>query len=55
MGLSPERDYVIVTVTPTRPGKVRLTEVSLNYRTDRSHLYRRGTETIGMDVLVTAR
>jgi hypothetical protein len=50
-----ERDYVIITLTPTRPGKVRLAEVSLSYRTDRSQFYRRGTDTIGLDVLVSAR
>ena len=50
-----ERDYVIVTLTPTRPGQVHLTEVSLSYRTDRSHFYRRGTDTIGLDVSISAR
>ena len=50
-----ERDYVIVTLTPTRPGKVRLAEVSLSYRTDRSQFYRRGTDTISLDLSVFAR
>lgn len=50
-----ERDYLIVTLTPTRPGKVHLAEVTLSYRTDRSHFYRRGTDTIGLDVTVSAR
>ncbi len=50
-----ERDYVIVTLTPTRPGRVHLAEVSLSYRTDRSQFYRRGTDTIGLDVSVSAR
>ncbi len=50
-----KRDYVIVTLTPTRPGQVRLTEVSLSYRTDSSQFYRRGTDTIGLDVSVSAR
>jgi len=50
-----ERDYVIVTLTPTRPGEVHLTEVSLSYRTDGSHYFRRGTDTIDLDVRVSAR
>jgi hypothetical protein len=50
-----ERDYVIVTLTPSRAGVVHLTGVSLNYRTDGSHYFRRGTDTIDLDVRVSAR
>jgi hypothetical protein len=50
-----EGDYLIVTVVPTQPGEALLTEVSLRYRTDRSQFYRRGTDTIGLDVTVSAR
>lgn len=50
-----ERDYVIVTLTPTRPGQVHLAEVSLSYRTDGSQFYRRGTDKIDLDVSVSAR
>lgn len=50
-----ERDCAIVTLTPTRPGRVHLTEVSLSHQTDRSHLYRRGTDAVRLDVSVTAR
>lgn len=50
-----KRDYVIVTLTPTRPGQARLTGLTLTYRTDRSQFYRRGADTIGLDVTVSAR
>lgn len=49
------REYLIVTLTPTQAGETRLTGVSVSYRTDRSHFYRRGTDSIDLDVLIRAR
>lgn len=48
-------DYLIVTFTPTRPGKVRMVEVALDYRTGSNHFFRRGTDTIAVDVALSAR
>lgn len=50
-----DRDYVVVAVTPTRPGRVHLAGVTLSYRTDRSHFYRRGGDRIGLHANLAAR
>ena len=50
-----ERDYVVVTVTATKPGRVHLAGVSLSYRTDRSHSFRRGDDRIALNATLTAR
>ena len=46
------REYLIVTVTPTRPGTARITAADFSYRTGKSDWFRRGTERITMGVTV---
>ncbi|GAA1917787.1 hypothetical protein GCM10009815_10800 [Nocardioides marmoribigeumensis] len=47
-------DYLVLTVTPTRPGKVKVDRVDVTYALGADHLWRRGTERLGMDVTLTA-
>lgn len=47
--------HLVMSLTPTRPGKVTVDAVTLDYTLDRAHLWRRGEQTIGVDVTVTAR
>lgn len=47
-------EYVVVVVTPTRPGTTHLTRVDLNYSLDASHLFRRGTDTVRVDMKIHA-
>ena len=47
-------EYVVVLVTPTRPGTTHLTRVDLDYSLDASHLFRRGTDSIRMDLKIRA-
>lgn len=55
LGVDPDSDYLLATVTPTRPGVAHLTQVRLTYALDRSHLWQRGTQTVRVDRKVTAR
>ena len=48
-------DYLVLTVTPTKPGRVRVDRVDVSYALGADHLWRRGTERLGMDVTITAR
>lgn len=48
-------DYLLVMLTPTRPGKMHVTEVTLRYRTDQGHFYRRGSQDVGLDISMVAR
>jgi hypothetical protein len=49
------RDYLVVVLTPRRPGATQLTGVRLTYTMDRSHLWRRGTDTVAMSMTIHAR
>ena len=48
-------DYLVLTVTPTRPGRVTVDRVDVSYALGADHLWRRGTEPVGMDITITAR
>jgi hypothetical protein len=48
-------EYVILRVRPTRPGRVRVVGVALDYALGRDHLFQRGTDTVAMDITVLAR
>jgi hypothetical protein len=53
-----ERDsheMLVMTLTPSRPGSARVDEVTIDYALDRSHLWRRGEQTIAVDVTVRAK
>jgi hypothetical protein len=51
----PHGEYVVMTVRPTRPGRARVHRVDLDYALDRQRLYRRGTDTVGVDLTARAR
>jgi hypothetical protein len=44
-----------MTVRPTRPGKTRVDRVDLDYALDSQHLYRRGTDTVAVNLTARAR
>lgn len=52
---APDSDHVVVTLRPTRPGRSRLHQVDLDYSMGAGGFYRRGTESIDLDVTVRAR
>lgn len=47
--------HLVMSLTPQRPGKVVVDGVTLDYTLDRGHLWRRGEQTIGVDVTAGAR
>lgn len=49
-----EGDYVVLTVGPTEPGRVRVVGVDLQYARGAERLWQRGTERIPLDVTVRA-
>lgn len=51
----PGSDYVVLTLEPTRPGGVRLDRVELDYFLGADQLYRRGTDSVDLDITVQAR
>lgn len=50
-----DSDRVVVTLVPRAPGVARLDEVVLDYALGAGDLYRRGTDTVDLDVTVKAR
>ncbi len=48
-------EYVVVVVTPTRRGTTHLAGVDLDYSLGASRLFRHGTDSVAMDLRVTAR
>jgi hypothetical protein len=46
---------VLLTLTPTRPGVVRLTGVDVRYSLGLAHLFQHGTDHVGLDARLTAR
>jgi hypothetical protein len=48
-------EYVVMTVQPTRPGKARVDRIDLDYALGRQHLYRRGTDTLAVNLTARAR
>ena len=48
-------EYVVVVVTPTRRGTTHLARVDLDYSLGASRLFRHGTDSVAMDVRVSAR
>ncbi|GAB2746404.1 hypothetical protein GCM10027273_26070 [Nocardioides pakistanensis] len=53
-GLEPASDYMIVTITPTRPGVAHLTHIELSYQRGARHFFQQGTESIRVDRKVVA-
>ncbi|MGZ6768566.1 MAG: hypothetical protein ACXVEQ_19960 [Nocardioidaceae bacterium] len=53
LGTSRNRDYVFVTITPTRPGSAHLESFDIDYRRSGSHLFQRGSQTIQADRRLT--
>jgi hypothetical protein len=51
----PLGEYVIMTLHPTRPGKVRVNRVDLEYGYGRKQLLHRGTDPVSMDITVRSR
>ena len=47
-------EYVVVVLTPARPGTTHLTRVDLDYSLDSSHLFRRGTYNVMVDMKINA-
>jgi hypothetical protein len=47
-------EYVVVVVTPTRPGTTHLTRVDLDYALGASRLFRRGTDSVRVDMTIHA-
>ena len=48
-------EYLVVTLTPTRPGTFRLGTIDVDYTRDGAHLHRRGTQQIRQNVIVRVR
>lgn len=48
-------EYVILTVTPRKPGRTRVVDVALSYRLGADGFFRRGTEHAPMDVVIPVR
>jgi hypothetical protein len=46
----PNIQYMVATVTPTRPGRVDITSADFTYRTGRQDWLRRGTDHAGLSV-----
>jgi hypothetical protein len=51
----PHGEYVVMTVRPTRPGRARVHRVDLDYALGRDHHYRRGIDSIAVDLTARAR
>ena len=54
-GVVPNSDYLILTITPTQPGVVRVTGVQLTYSAGSDHFYQRGTQRGDIQLQVTAK
>jgi hypothetical protein len=49
------REMLVMTLIPTRAGTTRVSDVTIDYATDRSHLWRRGSQTLAATVSIRAR
>lgn len=51
----PDTDYLVATVKLTKPGRATLDRLDVDYTLDRAGLYRRGSDSIALDLTVQAR
>jgi hypothetical protein len=55
MRLDHGRQYLIASLTPSRPGRAVFAEADLTYSRDARHLYQRGTQHVEIGAITTIK